>query len=357
MSTKSEQNSQQELPVESESPIQQSMQAFEREEVSGIESTIGQLMTPAPAVLPKDDTAAEALAFLVRTKHVADITYIYVTDSEELVGVITMRDLILAKPGQLLEEFMVKEPFAFEFETSVREGVSEALNRHYPVYPVVDEARRMLGIVRGWKLYERIASELSAQAGSQVGVDRSEQVDTSVFSAFRMRHPWLQVNLLTAFAAAFVVGMFEDTITRIVALAAFLPVLAGQSGNTGCQALAITLRGLTLGKLNGYPVRRLLRKEILLGALNGFFVGIVAAIAMFIYASQSGDAQAPMLAVVILVAMVGACVGSGIFGVLVPLTLKRFGADPAMASSIFLTTFTDVIGMGLMLFLATSLIL
>ena len=172
-----------------------------------------------------------------------------------------------------------------------------------------------------------------------------------------MRHPWLQVNLITAFAAAFVVGMFESTITQIVALAAFLPVLAGQSGNTGCQALAITLRGITLGQINDYPVRQLLRKEILLGALNGAAVGLIAGIAMFAYAMSTDAASPGMLGVVIFIAMIGACIGSGIFGVAVPLVLKRFGADPATASSIFLTTFTDIIGMGLMLFLATSLVL
>jgi magnesium transporter len=172
-----------------------------------------------------------------------------------------------------------------------------------------------------------------------------------------MRHPWLQLNLLTAFLAAVVVGSFEDTIAQVVALAAFLPVLAGQSGNTGCQALAITLRGMTLGELRDYPIRRLLRKEVLLGALNGALVGIPAAIAMYAYAASTDAAQPALLGVVIFVAMIGACIGSGIFGVVVPLTLKRVGADPATASSIFLTTFTDVIGMGLMLFLATLLVL
>jgi magnesium transporter len=134
-------------------------------------------------------------------------------------------------------------------------------------------------------------------------------------------------------------------------------VLAGQSGNTGCQALAITLRGITLGQINNYPVRQLLRKEILLGALNGAAVGVIAGIAMFAYALSTDAANPAMLGVVIFIAMIGACIGSGIFGVSVPLVLKRFGADPATASSIFLTTFTDIIGMGLMLFLATSLVL
>ncbi len=325
--------------------------------MTGVETDIGALMTPAAAVLPASQTVAEAIAYLVRTSDLSDITYFYATDHGRLAGVVGMRDLLMAKPSQTLSEVMLSQPFAFGPDTPVSDAVSEAMYRHYPVYPVVDENRHVIGEVRGWKLYERIATELSAQAGAQVGVAREEQVTTSVLSAFRMRHPWLQVNLLTAFAAAFVVGLFEDTIMRVVALAAFLPVLAGQSGNTGCQALAITLRGLTLGKLRDYPVRRLLNKEIQLGALNGLLVGLVAGAAMFGYASVSGAEQPLMLGVVIVVAMIGACISSGIFGVLVPLTLKRFGADPATASSIFLTTFTDVIGMGLMLFLATLFIL
>ena len=279
---------------------------------------------------------------------------IFVVDAGRLVGVVGMRDIVLAKPGQRLAEIMVGEPFAVKSGTDIDAAVRAALARHYPVYPVVDDEGRLLGSVRGWQLFERVVVEVSGQAGAQVGVSREEQVTTPILSAFRMRHPWLQVNLLTAFVAAFVVGMFEDTITQIVALAAFLPVLAGQSGNTGCQALAIPRM---LGQLDEYPVGKLLRKEILLGALNGFVVGIVAGVAMWLYASMSGEANAVMLGVVILVAMLGACTGSGIFGVVVPLTLKRFGADPAMASSIFLTTFTDILGMGLMLFLASWVLL
>ena len=325
--------------------------------LSGMEATIGELMTPVTATLPQSTTVAEALAFMVKSADVTEISYIFATQDDCLVGVVGMRDLILSKPSEVLSDIMVRESFAFEQDTLVKDAVSEVLYRHYRMYPVVDEEQRVVGEVRGWKLYERIATELSAQAGSQYGVAKEEQINTPVLAAFRMRHPWLQVNLLTAFAAAFVVGMFESTITQIVALAAFLPVLAGQSGNTGCQALAITLRGITLGQMKGYPVSKLLRKEILLGALNGAAVGVIAGIAMFAYALATDAASPAMLGIVIFIAMIGACVGSGIFGVTVPLVLKRFGADPATASSIFLTTFTDIIGMGLMLFLATSMVL
>ncbi|MCB1679273.1 MAG: magnesium transporter [Halioglobus sp.] len=324
----------------------------------GVAGTVEQLMVAPVGVLPPDTTVAGALDYLVHVQPVTGITYIYVVDeSQRLLGVVAMRDLLLGRPGQSLAEIMTPAPFAFTADTQMPEAVHAALTRRHRLYPVVSGDGVLLGLVYGWRLFEYVATEISAQTGAVVGVDREERITTPVLAAFRMRHPWLQVNLLTAFAAAFVVGLFEDTIARIVVLAVFLPVLAGQSGNTGCQALAITLRGLTLGELTDMPVSRVLRKEVILGAMNGFFVGLIAAGAMWAYAAMSGAEQPAVLALVILIAMVGACVGSGIFGVMVPLTLRRFGADPAMASSIFLTTFTDILGMGLMLLLATSLVL
>ena len=267
-----------------------------------------------------------------------------------------MRDLLLAKPGQALSEIMNASPDAFVYEMPIAEAVKVALKLKHRLYPVLDKNSRLIGMVYGWKLFEYMASEISAQTGSVVGLDKDERIHTPLLASFRMRHPWLQFNLLTAFLAAFVVGFFEDTIAAVVALAVFLPVLAGQSGNTGCQALAITLRGMTLDELKEYSVSRLLRKEMLLGAMNGFFVGVIAAIAMWIYAATTGALHPSMLALVILLAMTAACICSGVFGVLVPVTLRRFGFDPAAASSIFLTTFTDIVGMGLMLLLATILV-
>lgn len=326
--------------------------------ISGDSHTIEELLEAPTAVLGPDTTVAGALDYLVQASPTSTITYIYVVGAEgRLLGTVAMRDLLLGRPGQRLAEIMTPEPFAFVLETPLPEAIQQALRRRHRIYPVVDEGGRLLGLVYGWQLFERMAAELSLQTGSMVGLSREERVGTGIWPAFRMRHPWLQVNLLTAFAAAFVVGIFEETIAQIVALAIFLPVLAGQSGNTGCQALAITLRGMTVGELADVPVGRLLRKEMTLGAMNGFVVGCVAAAAMWAYASVSGAEDPLVLGLVILIAMVGACVGSGIFGVMVPLTLRRFGADPATASSIFLTTFTDILGMGLMLFLATALLL
>jgi magnesium transporter len=323
-----------------------------------VENTVGEMVDPALAVLPQTTTVAEAIAFLRNHETPQQITYIYVTDAEDkLIGLTVIRDLILAEPNQTLQEVMFPEPFALTTDMDLADAVKAAIHRHYPVYPVVDGDRHVIGVVRGWRLFERQAIEISAQSGQMVGVSREERLYTGIWQAFKMRHHWLQVNLLTAFLAGFVVSLFEGTISQIVALAAFLPILAGQSGNTGCQALAITLRGMTLGDMEGYPVRKLISKELILGAMNGLLTGIVAGLAMYFTSGADSPWQAFLLGLVILLAMTGACMASGLFGVLVPLALKRFGADPATASSIFLTTGTDIAGMGLMLVLATLLVL
>lgn len=328
-------------------------------EVAELPGLIAELMEPPRGALSQETTVADTIAWLRSQPEPQQLTYLYALDAQQrLIGLVVMRELLLAEPGQTLAQVMLREPFRLAPDTPVGEAVAATVRRHYPVYPVCDEAGKLVGIVRGWKLFEHQALELSAQSGRMVGIDKEERVGTPFWAAFRARHPWLQINLLTAFLAAFVVGSFEDTIAQIVALAAFLPLLAGQSGNTGCQALAISLRGLTLGDFDSLPLARLLTKEALLGALNGLLTGLVAGAAMWWTAGGlDGNPQALKLALVIVLAMTGSCLASGLFGVLVPLALRRFGADPATASSIFLTTGTDIAGMGLMLVLATALVL
>jgi len=286
------------------------------------------------------------------------ITYGYVTDEQgTLLGVLVMRDLLLADPAQRVTEIMIRDSFFLTPRTSVFEAVRTVWNKHYPVYPVCNEKGKLIGLVRGSVLFEEQNTRISAQAGRMVGVGEEDRLATPWWRSFKFRHPWLQLNLLTAFLAAAVVGTFEGTIERVVVLAVFLPVLAGQSGNTGCQALAVALRGITLGDLKRGKERQLLTKEAWLGLLNGAFVGLVAALAMFVYAGLKHHPQAAVLALVVLLAMIGSCVISGIFGAIVPITLKKLGADPATASSIFVTTATDVASMGLFLGLATWLVL
>jgi magnesium transporter len=251
---------------------------------------------------------------------------------------------------------MLRDVFALRAGLPLEEAMKRVLDKHYPAYPVVDAAGKLRGLVRGQAMFEARAIDLSAQPGAMVGVEKEERMATHWQNSLKMRHPWLQLNLLTAFLAAAVVGAFQGTLDRLVILALFLPVLAGQSGNTGCQALAVTLRGMTLGELKPGAERRLVMKEAGLGLMNGVGVGLMAALGMYITAAGQQQSSPVLLGFVVFLAMIASCVASGVSGAMVPLTLKRFGFDPATASSIFLTTATDVVSMGMLLGLATLLV-
>ena len=298
----------------------------------------GDLMSPPVGIFRGEMTVAETIEQLRELTRAAFITYGYVTDEAgKLLGLVVMRDMLLATPETKLEEIMLRDVFALNVQMPLADALRAALARHFPVYPVV--------------------VEVSAQPGQMVGVEKEERLDTPLLRSLWLRHPWLQINLLTAFLAAAVVGVFEGTLAQLVILAVFLPVMAGQTGNTGCQALAVTLRGMTLGELEPQFVNRLMMKETLLGVCNGALVGVTAGIGMFFYATQQSEAQPWLMAVVVAVSMVASCTVAGIAGALIPLTLKRLGADPATASSIFLTTASDIASMGVFLTLSTILLL
>lgn len=321
------------------------------------EETIGRLMEPPAAVFRREQTIAETIDAVRELAKTSLVTYGFIVDGAgRLCGVITMRDLLLSAREQRLENVMLRDPFSLVPEMELPVAMKEVVRRHFPVYPVTEADGTLVGQVRGQAMFEEQAYEISAQAGRMVGVDKEERLTTPWARSLRFRHPWLQLNLLTAFIAAAVVGLFQDTIDRIVILAAFLPVLAGQSGNTGCQALAVALRGMTLGELQPGKERALVLKEGFLGLLNGTLVGLTAALGMFLAARAQSHPAALTLAGIVFCAMIGSCVVSGIAGALIPLTLRRLGADPATASSIFLTTATDVASMGLFLTLATILV-
>lgn len=320
-------------------------------------NTVGRMMEPVLAAFPPERTVGETIESLREIVKSAFITYVYVLDPQEhLLGIVTMRDLLFNENDKRLGDVMIKDVFALHASARLEDAMKLVLDRHYPVYPVIGAGQRLLGLVRGQTMFEAQAIEISLQAGSLVAIDKEERLTTPWWRSLKLRHPWLQLNLLTAFLAAAVVGAFQDTLDRLVILALFLPVLAGQSGNTGCQALAVTLRGITLGELKRGAERALVVKEAGLGMLNGIGVGIFAGLGMYITASGQHNATPLLLGFVVFLAMVGSCVASGVAGAMVPLTLKRLGFDPATASAIFLTTATDVVSMGMLLSLATILV-
>jgi len=351
----------QSLPEDLASDVLRSLpteMAAQWERNAGFEKdTVGRFMEPVYASFPPEITVSECVERLRSLVKRALITYVYVIDEGgRLRGVITMRDLLFADGAERLGDIMLRDIFALAPNTALNDAMRLVLDRHYPYYPVCDVDGRLLGLVRGQALFQEQAIEITAQVGTTFGVEKEERLATPIGQSFKYRHPWLQLNLATAFIAGAVVGLFQDTVNRLVVLALFLPVLAGQSGNTGCQALAVTLRGMTLGEVKSGKGLDLVSKEAWLGFYNGSLTGLVAGAGMLAVALYQNYPNPVALAVVVWMALVGACIVSGICGALIPLTLKRFGLDPATASSIFLTTATDVVSMGMLLGLATVLV-
>jgi magnesium transporter len=322
------------------------------------EDTIGRMMEPPTAVFSAEQSVAEVTRRVRELVKKIFITYCFVTDDNgRLLGVVTMRDLLVSDGGARIGDIMLRDPFSLSASDQLADAMRTVVRRHFPVYPVCDDEGRLVGLVRGQAMFEEHTFEITAQPGQMVGVDKEERLTTPFARSLKMRHPWLQLNLLTAFVAAAVVAIFQDTLDQMVILALFLPVLAGQSGNTGCQALAVTLRGLTLGEVNTGAEKALVAKEVQLGLMNGVLVGITAGVGMFVVASGQSNPNALALSMIVVMAMVGSCVVSGLAGALIPLGLRKVGADPATASSIFLTTATDVVSMGLFLGLATMMLM
>ena len=321
------------------------------------DGSVGRIMEPVPATFSSDTQVSEVLDRLRPVAARTLMTYVFVVDGAgKLGGVVTFRELAFAAPDQRLDAIMVVRPFSLRPETDVIDAMREVVHRHYPVYPVCDADSRLIGVVRGAVLFAEQAFEISAQAGSMVGVEKEERLSTAWSRSLRFRHPWLQLNLVATFITATVVGLFQDTINQIVLLAVFLPVLSDQCNNTGCQALAVTLRCMMFGELKPGRGWRLLGKEAWLGLVNGSLTGVLGALAMFLLARFQGNPDAPMLAFITWAAMASSCAIAGLVGAGVPQVLQRFGADPATASSIFLTKATDVVSLAMFLGLAAWLV-
>jgi magnesium transporter len=231
-----------------------------------------------------------------------------------------------------------------------REDVVELLEESKIIHlPVIDINNKLLGVIRNDELVAASKEDATEDLQAMFGAGREERALSKVSFAVRSRLPWLHINLVTAFLAATVVGIFEDTIARITVLAVFLPVVAGQSGNTGSQALAVVMRALALREIRISQWFKVARKEIMVGLINGIAVALTTSIIVYFWASSFG------LAVVIGISMVISMVIAGFSGAVIPILLKALGQDPATSSSIVLTTVTDIFGFLSFLGLATVL--
>lgn len=302
------------------------------------EGSAGRLMDRPYDTIRSDMTVEQALDVL-RQSRIRRIRSLYVVDrSNRLIGRADMQAIAMAAPEQRLEE-LLEPPAGSLLPTSPRKEIVEQLDTfHVDSLPVVDLEGRLMGVVRYQRLFDAIESQAIAGMQTMVGASADERALSPALFSVRRRLPWLHINLLTAFLAAAVVGVFENLIAQFTALAILLPVVAGQSGNAGSQALAVTMRGLALKEIGLREWRRVLSKEVRVGIIDGFALAVTCGLAVFVWSQSLG------LALVIAVAMVLSMVAAGISGALVPILLTRLGQDPATASSIILTTVTDVAG-------------
>jgi magnesium transporter len=316
--------------------------------LEGEEETAGSLMNTEFLALEEEITVAHAIEAIRQYPRKESFFYVYCIDSEQhLVGVLSLRSLILANPNAPLKELMVQSVVRTTIDDSPEEVAQVVSKYDLLSVPVVDVQNRLVGVVTVDDVLDVIQEQAEEDLLHLAGVDVSERVTTPARQSFRMRFPWLAINLVTAFLAAWVVSRFEGTIQKWTALAVFMPIVAGMGGNAGTQTLTVFVRGLALGEVGWGSGRRAVFTQMLVGLANGVATGFLT---MLIVGFWTGDW---VLSTILFAAMVFNMMISGIAGGVVPLILERFGFDPAVASSIFVTTFTDVGGFFSFLGLAT----
>jgi magnesium transporter len=310
----------------------------------------GYLMDPKVNVFYPDQKVSEALNKIRKIKEGKIVGIHVIKEDGYLLGVISLQELAIASPEDRIGDLIRTTPIAVHTLTPKEEIVQIIEDRKLLNLPVVDLEGILLGTIRNDALMEAAKLDASEDLQSMFGAGKEERALSKVSLAVRKRLPWLEINLATAFLAAAVVGLFEDTIAKITVLAVFLPVVAGQSGNTGSQSLAVTMRGLALREFRPRQWFQVARKESLVGFING--CAVAATTSLIVYFWESSLA----LSAVIGASMILSMVIAGLSGAIIPIMLKVMGQDPAQSSSIILTTVTDIVGFFSFLGLATVLI-
>jgi magnesium transporter len=340
------------LPDELSSAVLELMGRKESGEVENLleyaVQTAGRIMNPQVFALAEDMTVGEAISALQGSRDVEMVFYLYIVDARRhLVGVVSLRRLLLVSPETPLKRIMTADPIIARVDMDQEEAARLVASYNLLAIPVVDEGSKLVGIITVDDVIDVIKDEATEDMFRLAGVSSDEHVFTPAAQSLRMRMPWLIVNLATAFLAAAVVGLFQNTISAWVALAVFMPIVAGMGGNAATQTLAVIVRGIALGELTWSNSRKALTKEILVGTGNGIATGAIAAlVAWLLY----GD---PSVGMLLAIALVINLFVAGMAGTLIPLGLKALKFDPALVSTVFITTFTDVCGFASFLGLAT----
>jgi magnesium transporter len=312
------------------------------------EQTAGRIMNPHVFSLNEDMTVGEAITELQTNRDVEMVFYLYVVDERNhLVGVVSLRRLLLVSPETPLKRIMTADLISARVDMDQEEVARQVAAYNLLAIPVVDEENKLVGIITVDDVIDVIKDEATEDIYRLAGVAGDERAFTPARESLRKRLPWLGVNLATAFLAASVVKMFTTTIDTLPILAVFMPIVAGMGGNAATQTLTVIVRGIALGELTWGNSRKALMKEATVGIGNGVVLGVVAALVAW---ATQGD---PVLGLVLGAAMVINMFVAATAGVLVPLGLRAANVDPALASSVFITTMTDVVGFFSYLGLAT----
>ncbi len=315
------------------------------------EESAGGVMTPEYLSVREDMTAANALdALRLLEPEAESVDTIFIVDGAgRLVGTLSVTRLALARPTGLVREIM--DPDIISVGADVDQEESARLMDRYSLrtLPVVDEEQRLVGVILLEDAVEVLEEEATEDMYMITGIG-GERVFGPLRSSVGRRLPWLYVNLATTILAALVISAFESTIAKVVTIAVFLPVIAGQGGIAGTQTLTLVIRSMALGDIPGQRGVPLLAKELSLGLVHGLLLGVVIGLIAF---GWKGD---PILGLIVGVAMVGNMLVAGLAGAAIPLLLRRFHMDPATGSAVIVTTVTDVIGFLLLLGIATILV-
>jgi magnesium transporter len=317
------------------------------------EETAGGRMTTHLVSVRDTTTAAEALEEIRRqAEEVEEFYQVFVVDgNRRLVGILPFKSLVVSRPDLPVREFMADADISVRPDLDQEEVARVMARYNLPSVAVVDDSGRLLGRVTFDDVIDVVEAETTEDLLKFGGVSPDEELAAGWTASVRSRLPWLYVNLLTAFGAGSVVYLFQATVQRTVILAVWMPIIAGMGGNAGTQALAVTVRRLALGQIPEHQFVRVVGKEVLVGITNGLAIGIVVGGVAALLGEQ------PFLGLVVFLAMAVNLLIAGFAGAFIPIVLERLGIDPAIASSIFVTTFTDTFGFLLLLGLAGWLLL
>ena len=316
------------------------------------DESAGGIMAPELMMLSPHIAAERALTLLRAAAPAPTVRdTIYIVDAEGvLLGSVHLLDVVFAAPITALRDLM--EPLGPTVRTDVDQEEALQTLQHYGLHalPVLDEQDRLVGVTTADDLLDIAQQEATEDMYRLVGLVDDEALTAPVHTAVRRRLPWLTLNLATAFAAAAVISAFEDTLARVAALAIFLPIIAGQGGNAGMQVTTLAVRAMALGEFDRHFTRTVLPREVAIGVATGIALGLLVGIVGWIWQDN------PYLGLAVGVAMLATMVVAGLSGLLIPILLRRLGADPALAASIFVTTATDVLGFLFFLGIAALLI-